>query len=128
VRLAPGFPLGHGGVTVHPVFTYEYLKWDGGHDDLYEFGAQLRRPLVRRPGGATGLWIGVEGAWASLHESGGGFSASTSGWSLGGLAGVPIIGGRWEPSLFLAAGISDYGANGVNVRLGVDLQPWFLRK
>jgi hypothetical protein len=64
-----------------------------------------------------------------LRESGSGFpSSSTSGWSLNAMAGVPVFQGKWGPSLYGAAGVSHYGGSGVNVRLGVDFQPWFLKR
>jgi hypothetical protein len=129
VRPAPGFAIGHQGMTVHPTLGYTYLSFSGGHDDLIEVGAQLRRPVVRTPVGGTRLWLGAEAAFAVLRESGSGFpSSSTSGWSLNALAGVPVLQGKWGPSLYSAVGISHYGSAGVNVRFGVDLQPSFLKR
>ena len=96
MRIAPGLPVGQGGMTVHPVVSYTYLKWDGGHDELREVGS--------------------------------GYSASTSGWSLSPLAGIPVGTSKWGLNFYAAAGLSHYGGNGVNVRFGVDLQPWFLKR
>ena len=42
------------GVTVHPMASYSYFSWDGGHDDLFEIGAQLRKPV----GKPSTLWVG----------------------------------------------------------------------
>ncbi len=128
IRPAPGFALGQQGMTVHPTIGYTYLSFTGGHDDLFEFGAQVRRPLTRVAGGATRLWVGGEAAFAILRTSGSGFpSSSTNGWSLNAMAGVPVLDSRWGVNVYTAAGISHYGGSGVNVRVGVDLQPWFLK-
>jgi hypothetical protein len=39
---------------------------------------------------------------------------------------MPFGDSRWGPSVFGGVGISDYGAQGWNVRFGIDLQPTFL--
>ena len=126
VRVAPGFPLGQSHFTVHPMASYTYLSFDGGHDNLFELGAQLRYPLARS---ARHLWIGGEAAFSSLGTkiSNSSLSYSTSGWSLTALGGVPVGRSRWGFNLYAGLGVSHYGSSGVNVRLGVDLQPWFLR-
>jgi hypothetical protein len=128
VRVAPGFPVGHGGTTVHPVVSVGYMKWDGGHDELYEVGGQVRQRLTRPGSGSLGLWLGGEATFSVLREVGSGWSASTNGWSLSALAGVPVGASKWGLNVYGAAGISHYGSGGVNVRFGVDLQPWFLRR
>jgi len=128
VRVAPGFPVGQGGMTVHPVVSLGYLKWDGGHDELYEVGGQIRRPLARPGSGSPGVWLGGEATFSVLREVGSGFSESANGWSLSALAGIPVGASKWGLNLYAAAGLSHYGGSGVNVRFGVDLQPWFLRR
>lgn len=127
LRVAPGFPVGQRGMTVHPVLSYGYLKWDGGHDELFEVGGQIRQPLARPGSGSTRVWLGAGASFAVLREVGSGFSESTSGWSLDALAGMPLGSSKWGLNFFAAAGLSHYGASGVNLRLGLDLQPWFLR-
>ena len=116
-------------MTVHPTVGYTYLSFDGGRDELFEYGAQLRRPLQRAASGEPRLWVGAEAVLATLRTSGSGFpSYSTSGWALSAMAGVPVLDSRWGVSLYGAAGITDYGSSGVNVRIGLDLQPWFLKR
>ena len=128
VRVAPGLStLGEGDVTVHPMASYTYLSFDGGHDDLWEIGAQLRRPFGERD---RQPWLGIEGAASLLRETsqfgGFDFSDSNGGFSITALAGVPFSDSRWAPNLYAGAGISHYGSTGFNIRVGIDLQPWFL--
>jgi hypothetical protein len=129
VRPAPAFPLGEGGVTVHPTAAASYYKFDGGHDDFFDFGGQLRKPVTRRPDGDPGVWVGVEGLYTILRTSSGGFSSSTNGWSANGMVGVPLEKSKWGLSLYGAAGIVKFsGTPGLSVRVGVDSQPWFMKK
>jgi hypothetical protein len=124
IRPAPGFPVGSGQVTLHPTVSYTYLSFEGGKDELFEIGGQVRRPL-------GGFWVGAEVAAARLRTS---FdeelidSYSTNGWSATALAGVPVTDSKWGINLYAGGGISHYGSTGMNLRAGVDLQPWFLRR
>ena len=110
--------------------SYTYLTFDGGHDALYELGGQLRwRPTAERKNG--GLWIGGEVAAARLSTSINGAvgnNTGSNGWSLTGLVGTPVGSSRWGVNLYAGAGISNYGTSGTNLRAGVDLQPWFLKR
>jgi hypothetical protein len=128
VRIAPGVTtLGESDVTVHPMASYTYLSFDGGHDGLWELGAQLRKPI-----GASALpmWVGGEAALSQLRwkvDSGGqSFTGSENGYSFTMLLGKQVSSSRWGPSVYAGAGISNYGSQGWNVRLGLDLQPTFL--
>jgi len=125
VRIAPGWALGTSGLTIHPMGSVTYLDWDGGHDLLWELGGQVRKPVS-----AQGLWIGGEAAISRLatYVDDFDYSASQNGWSLTGLVGYPVGHSKWGLNLYAGAGISDYGASGTNVRVGVDLQPWFLKR
>lgn len=131
LRLAPGFRAGaNEAVTLHPMVSYTYLSFDGGHDALYELGGQARwRPTPMKKNG--GLWFGAEAAVARATSSGSGagysFSESSNGWSLTALVGTPVGDSRWGVNLYAGAGISNYGSAGRNVRAGFDLQPWFLK-
>ena len=99
VRVAPGFPVGQRGMTVHPVVSLGYLKWDGGHDELYEVGGQVRRPLARPGSGSTGVWLGGEATFSVLREVSSNFSESATGWSLSALAGIPVGKSKWGLNL-----------------------------
>ena len=128
VRLAPGlWEVGDGGMTAQPMASYTYLSFEGGHDSLWELGGQLRKPFSA---GERSLWFGGEAAFSHLRTTIDfdemSFTGSTNGWSLTALIGAPVGQSRWGPNLYFGAGISDYGAQGWNVRLGVDLQPTFL--
>lgn len=125
VRVAPGlWDVGDAGMTAHPMVSYTYLSFEGGNDQLWEFGGQLRKPL----GGERPLWLGGEATFSHLRTNFDmtSFSGSTNGWSLTAMVGMPVGESRWQPNLYAGAGISDYGAQGWNIRLGVDLQPTFL--
>ena len=128
VRLAPGFALGEGRTTAHPMVSYTYLSFDGGSDGLFEAGGQIRQRVT--PAAGSGFWVGGEAAVATLRTSLDGYNetSSSSGWSLTALAGVPVGKSRWGVNLYAGAGISDYGGSGKNIRVGMDLQPWFLKK
>jgi hypothetical protein len=130
-RVAPGFQLGaNRALTAHPMLGYTYLSFDGGSDALYELGGQLRwRPTPDKKHG--GFWIGGEVAAARLSTSFdgvGGASSSANGWAITGLIGAPVGSSRWGMNLFAGAGVSRYGTSGTNIRAGVDLQPWFLKR
>ena len=125
IRVAPGWALGTTGLTIHPMGSATYLDWDGGYDLLWELGGQLRKPVS-----ASGFWVGGEAAVSRLTTSvdDSDFSASNGGWSLTAIAGVPVGQSKWGLNLYAGAGISDYGGSGTNIRVGVDLQPWFLKR
>jgi hypothetical protein len=130
VRAAPAFETGSPGVTVHPMASYTYLNFDGGHDDRFEFGGQLRKALGQSAS-SRGFWLGAEAAFAVLREhidkvDG---TDNTNGFSATALAGVPVADApKWNPSLYAGVGYSHYGSSGINVRVGLDLQPWFLKR
>jgi len=129
-RFAPGFVTGSPGVTVHPMASYSYLKFDGGHDDRFEFGGQLRKALGQSAT-SRGFWLGAEAAYALLREHIDNVDGSdnTNGFSATAMAGVPVgDASKWNPSLYAGVGYSHYGSSGINLRLGLDLQPWFLKR
>ena len=128
-RAAPAFPLSQPGTSVHPMLSYSYLAFDGGHDDRFEAGGQLRRRTTWFGTDSAGLWLGGEAALALLRTSIDGLeSESTTGFSATALAGFPLGQNRWGASLYAGAGLSHYGSTGRNLRIGLDLQPWFLRR
>lgn len=130
VRAAPAFETGSPGVTVHPMASYTYLNFDGGHDDRFEFGGQLRKALGQSAT-SRGFWVGAEAAYALLrtHIEDVDDTESTNGFSATALAGVPVADApKWNPSLYAGVGYSHYGSSGINVRVGLDLQPWFLKR
>jgi hypothetical protein len=126
LRPAPGlWSLGQGDATVHPMVGYTYLSFDGGNNQLFEFGPQLRFPMgqAERP-----FWVGGEATVSLVRTKfdGAPGTSTNNGWTITGLAGMPFGDSRWGPSVFGGVGISDYGAQGWNVRFGIDLQPTFL--
>jgi hypothetical protein len=110
--------------------SYAYMTFDGGHDDRFEFGGQLRKALGQSTT-SRGFWLGAEAAFAVLrtHIENVDGTESTNGFSATALAGVPVGDApKWSPSLYAGVGYSHYGSSGVNLRVGLDLQPWFLKR
>jgi hypothetical protein len=107
--------------------SYTYLSFDDGHDSLWEFGGQLRKPIGAS---ALPLWVGGEAALSHVRwivDSGGSsFTGSENGYSFTLMLGKQVSSSRSGPNIYAGAGISDYGGQGWNVRVGVDLQPTFL--
>jgi hypothetical protein len=128
VRIAPGLTtLGESDVTVHPMASYTYLSFDGGHDSLWEFGGQVRKPFGA---GELPMWFGGEAAFSHLRTivdfGGSSFTGTTNGYSFTAMLGKQVSNSRWGPNIYAGAGISDYGSQGWNIRVGLDLQPTFL--
>jgi hypothetical protein len=130
VYLAPGFAVTPARTTtLHPVASWTYLDFDGGNDQIFALGGQIRQHFGMQADGRGGFWIGGEGAFARLRTSiDGGGSASTNGWTADALVGFPVGRSRWGINLYAGAGFNHFGTTGKNVRAGVDLQPWFLRR
>ena len=128
VRIAPAlWEVGDDGMTAHPMASYTYLSFDGGHDGLWEVGGQIRKPMG---GEDRPFWVGGEATVSHLRTTVdsdfGDFSGTSNGGSATALIGKPIGESRWNPNVYAGAGISNYGSQGWNIRLGIDLQPTFL--
>jgi hypothetical protein len=132
VRVAPGFDVGEQAVTVHPTAGYTYLSFDGGHDGLWEFGVQARKPSSIFSDQWPGFWLGGEATFSHLRTvsdfQGESTTYTTNGFAFTALAGAPVNDGRWGVNWFVGAGLSRYGSTGFNIRAGIDLQPWFLER
>ena len=132
LHVAPGFPVGDAGVTVHPTAAYTRPLsggTDGEQDNVLRLGAQVRVP-VGAP--EAGWWMGAETTygrrWTSFELSGIP-STGTNGWAIAAMAGRPVV----ENDLgafhgYVAAGVLKWGGSGPYVRFGVDLQPAFLKR
>ena len=135
LRLDPGFTLGSGATTLHPTAAYGW-HLAGGEDlesgQVFHLGAQVRRTLPGCAGTAKCLWLGAEATyarrWATFDEPG--IDDETeNGWTLAGLAGVPVY--RSEAGTlhaYTAAGVNKFGGSGLYARLGLDFQPAFLNR
>ena len=95
----PAFDVGTDGATsVHPLLGYNYLNYDGGHDNIYQLGGQLRRSVVDSP-----LWYGGEFAYDRFTSSTDGATfdePSWNGFNLGGLIGYELDTSFATSSLF----------------------------
>ena len=102
-----------GPASISAVGSYEYSKWDGGHDDVFSGGIQLRgRPV------GSGLILGGEAIYhgwicKSDAEAGCGDSPAANGLGLHGLILKPLPGDRIR--LWAAAGpkwLTDFESDG----------------
>ena len=132
-QAVPAFDVGDSGDTsVHPVLAYNYLNWDGGHDNIYQVGAQVRRSLPDGP-----MWFGGEFAFDRFTSSTSGADfdePSWNGFSLGGLFGYELDTEFAPSSVFgslsyLRFGSTDFegatvgGWDGWLFRVGFEVQP-----
>ena len=127
VHVAPGFRTSMTGLTVHPFASYAYLSFDGGHDDRFEFGGQVRK-AIRDAAGSP--WIGAQAVAGVFrtHIDNIDDTENTNGWGVTALGGIPVGESRWGASIFGGAGYSYYGGSGWHFRAGLDLQPWFMKR
>jgi hypothetical protein len=110
-----------GATTVHPMGSYTYLSYDGGHEHRLEGGAQVRQQVgTRREGGSS--WLGAELAAAYLKDQYETGSDDYTGWSATALGGIPVQVGSARFGIVGGAGVSRYSSSGwgKNVRLGVE--------
>ena len=120
-RVAPGFLVGDGDVTVHPTAAYSRSLFGGvgGETDNKLFlGAQVRTPVTE-----SGIWLGGEAAYARRwtgFDSPGIETETTNGWTLTALAGRRLTEGF---GTYVAAGVNKYGGSGPYARVGFELSP-----
>lgn len=110
-------------ITIHPMGSYTRLMYDGGHEDRFEIGAQVRRQIVD-PKGQPQFWLGAELAYAFLHDSYDTGSDSYNGPSATALIGIPITRSLMNPTIVGGVGIADYSNQGYNVRVGLSISPF----
>jgi len=123
---APAISTNSPGLTIHPMVSYAYLKFDGGHDDRILFGGQVRKALSSA---MTAPWIGAEAAagFIRTHIDDIDDTDNTGGFSVSALGGIPVSESRWRASLFAGVGYSYFDGGGINLRVGLDLQPGFMK-
>ena len=134
VRIAPGFSAGDASrVTLHPTAAYFKPLWGGPEGEsnyVLLAGGQLRFG-VQPSGPSQGPWLGGEamyGRRTSTFDDPSEPDESSNGWTLAALAGLPIANGSAGTLHgYVAAGVVKFGGSGPYVRVGVDVQPAFLR-
>ena len=127
VHAAPGFNTGSPGLTVHPMVSYTYFAFDGGHQDRFEAGGQIRKTMTGM--GSRGFWLGGEAAYAHLRAHVDNVDTeSTNGWSVAGLLGVPVGDAVRNMSVFGGVGYADYEGSTVIFKVGLDWQPSFMKR
>lgn len=127
VHAAPAFNTGSPGVTLHPLVSYTYFKFDGGHDDRFEAGGQVRKAMTGM--GARGFWLGAEAAYALFRTHIDNVDTdNTNGWSVAGLLGIPVGDATQRMSLYGGVGYADYGGSSIIAKIGVDWQPSFMKR
>ena len=135
VRVAPGFAVGSGGLTAHPTVAYArsvFGGYEGETDGTLHVGGQVRLAPGQEATGSASFWFGGEATYArrrTTFDLAGIGTESTSGWTLAALAGLPLIeGAAGTVHGYAAAGLNKYGGSGPYARVGIDLQPAFLRR
>ena len=133
-QMSPGWQIGESNTSVHGLMSYTRLGFDGGHDNMSQFGGQIRRSLSENPN--VGFWIGGEAAYVkftSVYDDEDIFlkNPSSAGFAMGALAGykfpmqsLPISGyaglgfvnfGDFTTDEF----VIDEGGTGFTLRLGI---------
>jgi hypothetical protein len=126
VHAVPAFPIGEDGTTsVHPMVGYNYLSFDGGHDNIYQAGAQVRRSLVDKP-----LWFGGEVAYnrftSSIDESE--YEEDPwNGFSVGGLFGYQLDTSFAPSSFFTSLSFMKFAGQDFEGISGEGWDAWLLR-
>jgi hypothetical protein len=136
LRVAPGFAAGGSErVTLHPTVAYARSVVggvEGERDDVLHFGGQLRARTARRPAGVSSFWFGGEATYArrrTAFDAPGVDAETTNGWTLAALGGSPLIDGTAATVHgYVAAGVVKFGGAGPYLRVGLDVQPAFLRR
>lgn len=132
----PGYQIGNSNNSVHGLLSYSRLSFDGGHDNMYQFGGQFRHYHNSFSDG--GLWYGGEASYVrftSVYNNDEWYNEKprAGGFAMGGLVGyrlpvkaVPISG--YAGVGFVTFGdfksddmVVDAGATGVTFRIGVSL-------
>ncbi|MFN0182070.1 MAG: hypothetical protein ACKVZ0_24975 [Gemmatimonadales bacterium] len=136
IRIAPGFALGSSDkVTIHPTAAYArgvFGGVDGESDNILHFGGQVRAKLSSCSAKPRCPWFGGEATFArrrTTFDNSTDAAESTNGFTLAGLAGVPLVSGKAGTIHgVVAGGMVKFGGSGPYVRIGFDFQPAFLRR
>jgi hypothetical protein len=134
-RISPGIPMGAGATSVHGTLGYARSiagGVEGEADEYLNVGAQLRRSLGGASGQPAKPWLGGEAQYSRRETE---FDDSdlanetVNGWTVTVLAGLPLLDhARGVVNGYVAAGINKYGGAGFYGRVGIDIQPAFLRR
>jgi len=130
LRAAPGLAVADR-VTVHPTAAFATDVFGGVEGESLKFlhlGGQLR---YATGSAADAIWLGGEltyaRRWTSFDD--GSTSETDNGWTLAGLAGRPLLSGTLGTVHgYGAAGVNKFGGEGFYFRVGLDVQPAFLRR
>ena len=126
-RAAPSVSTLSPGVTVHPMVSYTYFSFDGGHDDRFEAGGQVRKSMSGMR--SRGFWIGGEAAYALFRTHIDKLDTeNTNGWSVAFLLGLPVGDAVRNMSVYGGVGLADYGGSSYVAKIGLDWQPSFMKR
>ena len=113
LQMTPGWQIGDGNTSIHALASYAKLGFDGGNDNVYQFGGQVRYALPSsQPGG---FWVGGEAAYVSftskydneeLFVDG---DPSATGFALGGMVGYRFPTQTLPISGFAGLGLVNFG-------------------
>ena len=135
LRFAPGFALGNAGTSIHPTVAYARALLggvEGESDGILHVGGQVRWAPQQTTLGGSKLWLGGEATYArrrTTFDFPGATPASTNGWTLAALAGLPVLEGTMGTAhAYAALGVNKYGGTGPYGRVSIDIQPAFLSR
>ena len=109
--------------ALQPMGSYTRLMYDGGHENRFEVGAQGRYLLASKPTDRP-MWVGAELAYAWLKDEYDGGSGSYDGPSATALFGLPLTKSPLNPTLVGGVGVTHYSNTGMNLRLGITINPF----
>ena len=136
VQMTPGWQIGESNTSVHALASYTRLGFDGGHDNMCQYGGQVRHFVSRKEEG--GIWLGGEAAFVSFtsvydEELYFEENPSANGFAMGALAGYQFPVGKLPVSGYAGLGfvnfgdfetdgfVFDEGGTGFTAKLGVCL-------
>jgi len=101
----PGWQVGEGRSSAHLLVGYSHIKFDGGggHNRIWEFGAQIRHSFTKFPN--DGIWIGGEVSYLSITaviDNNPGSNPHAGGFTIGPIAGYRFQIGRIPVGIYLA--------------------------
>jgi hypothetical protein len=133
IRAAPGLEAGTSDrVTIHPTVAYSRSLFggvEGETESVLHLGGQVRMATAQT---SRSPWFGGEATYArrwTTFDDSALSTETTNGWTLAGLAGVPVFtGSAGTLHVYGAGGAAKFGGSGPYFRIGIDFQPAFLKR
>jgi hypothetical protein len=117
VDIAPGLQLGDSKTSAHVLAGYGRIgfKGGGGHNNLWQFGAQVRQSFSYKPD-AAGFWAGGEATYLAISNKydNSTVKATASGFTIGPIAGYRFLIGTLPLSIYAAPAFLHRGKFTIN--------------